>query len=113
MQAKKFSGAVTRQLFNFIRIYVNFAKPETAIKFEETIKSFTENNQTMGLEEQILKMMRKEGKSEGRSEGKIESSTLFVENLFRSTDFSNEKIASLADVSVKFVGEMREKHSQQ
>ena len=112
LQAKGFSRKTTRQLFNFISNYVNFAKPETAIKFEEETKAFTPNNEPMGLEEQILEMKKQEGREEGLVKGEAKRSTILVENLLLSTDFSNEKIASLAAVTISFVEETRNKISQ-
>jgi len=44
---------------------------------------------------------------EGREEAKIESATAFVENLLKGSDFSVEKIASLANVSVEFVSKVK------
>lgn len=45
----------------------------------------------------------KEGREEGREEGQMQSKETFVRNLLHNTDFSPEKIAALADVSVAFV----------
>lgn len=67
----------------------------------------------MGLEEQILEVKRQEGKQEGKQEGRqetlLERNTLFVDNLLRSTDFTDERIASLAGVSQEFVQQARAK----
>lgn len=49
----------------------------------------------MGLEELILQIVREEAK--------LEREHLFVTNLLQQTDFPNEKIASLVDVDVAFV----------
>lgn len=40
----------------------------------------------------------------GREEAEEEKTQLFVENLLKATDFSAEKIASLAEVSLVYVG---------
>ena len=101
MYAKGFSAAITRQLFNFIKLYVNFAKPETAFIFDKAIEKITNNTKPMGLEEQVLEMKKQEGRQEG--------SSFFVENLLRSTDFTDERIASLAGVSLEFVRQTRKK----
>jgi predicted transposase YdaD len=112
-----FESQTIRYLFNFIRHYVNFAKPETAAKFELAIESFTPNRSNMGIEEIIIKMARQEGKVEGKAEGRVESdlekSTFFVENLLRSTNFDEKKIASLAGVEVAFVKDIKTKLGSQ
>ena len=60
-----------------------------------------------------------EGKAAGKAEGKAEGieegiekgiekkNRIFVTNLLEETDFSNEKIALMADVSVAFVKKIR------
>jgi hypothetical protein len=45
---------------------------------------------------------------EGREEGRTEKEIIFVKKLLTSTEFSDDKIADLADVSVEFVKEIRE-----
>ncbi len=117
MLARGFSEKTINHLIDFIRLYVNFANPETVIKFDKAIDILTNNIQPMGIREQIIQMAeqkgrkegRQEGHNEGRKEGRNERDTIFVENLLRSTDFTDERIATLADVSIEFVKEMREK----
>jgi len=48
-----------------------------------------------------------------RMESREETSRLFVENLLKESEFSVEKIASLANVSVDFVNEVKNKLSSQ
>lgn len=107
MLAAGFSKKITGHLLNFIKRYVNFDKPEMRTKFEEQTDLLTGKRITMGLREQILQMEREEGRFEGKAEGKVEEKNLFVENLLRSTDFNDEKIASLAGVSIEFVQGVR------
>ncbi len=105
LYAKGFVRQTISNLLDFIKAYVNFAKPETAIKFDKEIDLITNNTTTMGIREQILEMK----KQEGRQETFLEQKTLFVENLLRSSDFTDEKIASLAGVSQDFVQQIRGK----
>jgi predicted transposase/invertase (TIGR01784 family) len=48
-----------------------------------------------------------EGLEKGRIEGEEKSKRIFVENLLSNTDFTVEKIASLADVTVEFVNQIK------
>lgn len=113
MLARGFSENTINHLIDFIRLYVNFANPKTAIKFDKAIDVLTNNVQPMGIREQIIQMAeqkgRKQGRNEGRDEGRKERDTVFVENLLRTTDFSDERIAEVADISVGFVKEARAK----
>jgi hypothetical protein len=54
----------------------------------------------MGIDEYI--------KLEGIEIGREEKGRKVVENLLRETDFTKEKISTLADVSIEFVDEVRE-----
>ncbi len=47
-----------------------------------------------------VEYLKLEGKAEGKAEGKEEAATAFVENLLKGSDFSVEKIASLAKMSL-------------
>jgi hypothetical protein len=85
-----------RAIFNFLRNYVLFEKPETNRKFDNLFKQ-TDKTSVMNTVE-YLKM-----------EGKEEAATVFVENLLKGSDFTVEKIASLANVTVEFVNEVRNK----
>lgn len=84
---------------------MNFAEPETAIKFDREIDISINNIYPMGIREQILEMREQKGLREGRTE----RDNIFVENLLRTTDFPDERIASLTAVSIDFVKEIREK----
>ena len=78
--------------------------------FKERIQSQDKNN-IMGIDE-YLKMVGKEegleqGLEQGRLEGEENSRRLFVGNLLKDSDFSIEKIASLANVTVDFVKDIK------
>lgn len=117
MHTRQFSKKTINHLLDFIKLYVRFAKPETAIKFDNEIDLLTNNIQPMGIREQIIQMAEqeglkqglKQGRQEGRQEGHKERDTMFVENLLRNTDFSDEKIAAIAVVPIQFVKEIKEK----
>jgi hypothetical protein len=87
---KGFGMEKIRAIFNFLRNYVLFEKPETNRKFDKLFKE-TDKTSVMNTVE-YLKM-----------EGKEEAAAAFVENLLKGSDFVVEKIASLANVSVEFV----------
>ena len=83
-----------RAIFNFLRNYVLFEKPETNRKSDKLFKE-TDKTSVMNTVE-YLKM-----------EGKEEAAAAFVENLLKGSDFVVEKIASLANVSVEFVNKVK------
>ena len=75
-----------------------FEKPETNRKFDNLFKE-TDKTSVMNTVEYL--------KMEGREEARIESATTFVQNLLKGSDFTAEKIASLANVSVEFVNKVK------
>jgi len=98
LQEKGFSPAKIRAIFRFLRNYVLFDKSETNLKFDYLFKQ-SDKIDIMNMTEYI--------KMEGREEGKQAATIAFVENLLRDSDFSDEKIASLANVTVEFVYEIK------
>jgi predicted transposase/invertase (TIGR01784 family) len=108
---KNINPVKTRAIMNFLKYYVSFENRENVIKFDVEIKVLTNNNFTMGIEELLLERAERrgieKGREEGKEEGKEESAYLFVKNLLTSTDFHDEKIASLASVDVSFVQQVR------
>ena len=101
MLTRGFTSKTVERMLVFIKEYVNFAKPETAIKFDQAIDLLTNNIQPMGIIEQVLELREQKGRRE--------RNTIFVENLIRNTDFLDERIAELADVPIEFVKKMRVK----
>jgi hypothetical protein len=73
----------------------------------EQIDQITGKRNTMGIIEQLAQIKSEEalerGLQTGLAQGQQISSRLFVENLLKKTEFSLEKIASLANVPVGFV----------
>lgn len=50
---------------------------------------------------------RQEGRMEGRQEGRMERAEKVVRNLIKSSDFSDEQIANIAEVPAEYVARMR------
>jgi len=96
LMEKGFSMDKIRAIFNFLRNYVLFDKPETNRKFDKLFKQSDKVNVMNTVE--YLKM-----------EGREEAAASFVENLLKGSDFAVEKIASLANVTVDFVNEIKNK----
>ena len=59
----------------------------------------------MTWEETILYIV----KEEGLEQGHLERNTVIVQNLLRETKFNEEEISRLADVSIDFVREIKQK----
>ena len=79
--------------------YILFENQQTNLIFDEQIDKITGKINTMGLIEQIREIKIQEVREE--------EAKRFIENLLSSTDFSVEKIASLAGVPVDFVEKVK------
>jgi len=104
LQEKGFGIDKIRAIFNFLRNYVLFDKPETNRKFDRLFRQ-TDKISVMNTVE-YLKM---EGREEGIVVGREEANAISVENLLKQTDFTVEKIASLINVTVEFVNKIKNK----
>jgi hypothetical protein len=93
-----------RAIFNFLRNYVLFEKPETSRKFDNLFEQ-TDKVSIMNTTEYL----KAEGREEGIEVGKEQAAAAFVENLLKGSDFTVDKIASLANVSVEFVNDVKNK----
>jgi len=98
LQEKGFPIEKIRAIFNFLRNYVLFEKPETYRKFDNLFGQSDKAGVMNTVE--YLKM-------EGREEARLESATAFVENLLKGSNFTVKKIAALANVSIEFVKEIK------
>jgi hypothetical protein len=88
-----------RGLMNFLIYYIRFEKQETNRIFEQSKQKLTGGSNTMGIEELLLDRAEKQG---------IEKkSRKIVRNLLKHTDFSDEQIAKLAEVSKEYVAKLR------
>ena len=61
----------------------------------------------MGLKEFILDRERRIARKEALEEAREEKNSTFTQNLITQTDFSDEKIATLANVELEYVKKMR------
>jgi hypothetical protein len=93
---KGFAMDKIRAIFNFLRNYVLFEKPETNRKFDNLFSETDKINVMNTIE--YLKM-----------EGREEATASIVQNLLKQSDLAVEKIASLANVSVEFVNKIKSK----
>lgn len=98
LEDKGFPPAVFRAIFKFLRNYVLFEKSETSRKFDDEYR-VTDKYNIMNT----LDIIKEEGEIVGREKAAV----IFVQNLLRQSDFSVEKIAAVASVSVEFVNEIK------
>ncbi len=105
---KKFSKDKIRVLMDFLRYYIRFEKADNRAKFEKEIDQITNHKPTMGLEQFLLERALREGRQEGRQEGKQEEQRVFVTNMIRKTQFTDEQIAEIAETSVANVAQLRQ-----
>lgn len=101
---KKFSKQKIERLYNFLQTYIVFDKQEMNIKFDEITKS---KATVMGVTEMIKEIFTEEGLQKGLLKGLQKGQTIFVGNLIKETDFSDKKIARLANVTIAFVKKIR------
>jgi predicted transposase YdaD len=102
-------------ILSFLKNYVPFENPEENRIFMDKIDLTTGKRNTMGIIEQLADMRakeaREEGILEGRTEGMLEglqkAKREMVENLLHQTEFSDDKVASIANVSVTLVAQVR------
>jgi len=105
---KPLPGNKVRAIMDFLKHYVHFEKPENRAKFEEEILAITgKNNANMNTQEYLLQKYRREGIEKGIKEGMEAKSIAFIKSLLSNTDFTDEKIAALADVTVAFVQQVK------
>jgi hypothetical protein len=83
-------------VLKFLDNYVRFEKPETNRIFKERIDEITHKQNTMDIFEAVEEM---------KIEEKLQE---VVRNLLMGTEFSDDKIAGLAGVSIDFVREVKE-----
>jgi flagellar biosynthesis/type III secretory pathway protein FliH len=95
-------------ILTFLANYVPFENPEENRTFMDKIDSITGKRNTMGIIEQIQEIRYKEAEEKGILEGLQKAKHEMVKNLLQQTEFSDDKIASLANVSVAFVEKARQ-----
>ncbi|MGV8094276.1 MAG: hypothetical protein AB2L24_20650 [Mangrovibacterium sp.] len=84
---------------NFLTYYIRFEKQETSCIFEQEKQKLAGGSNTMGIEELLLDRAEKQGIEKNRRK--------IIRNLMTHTDFSDEQIAKLADVSKEYVQKLR------
>jgi len=87
-----------------INNYVQFKKPENNRIFSEETDKKTGKTNTMGILEQLIEIKSQEAMEKGLEEGNKKAVKAYLNN----TEFSVEKIASLVDVPVSFVEQLKE-----
>ena len=98
-----FNKRKIKAVLTFLDNYVLFEKPEMNRIFREELDRLSGKKNTMGIIEQVAQMKAEEARAEG---GEV-ARRLFVENLLKETKFSDEKIASLSNVSVGVVRKIK------
>jgi hypothetical protein len=104
---KNFSKPKIDALLRFLKLYVRFEKQELIHKFDDELDIITNRPNTMGLKEFVLDRERRMALKEGREVEREENNSIFTQNLISQTDFSDEKIALLANVEIEYVKKMR------
>jgi hypothetical protein len=108
LQEKGFPMEKIRAIFNFLRNYVLFEKPETNRKFEKLVGQ-TDKSSVMNTVEYLRMEGREEGIEVGIELGKEQATAAIVENLLKGSEFTVDKIASLANVTEGFVNMVKDK----
>ena len=104
-ERRKFAKGKIGAVLTFLNNYILFENQEMNRIFEEQLDTLTGKINTMGIFEQLAEIRSEEARIETREA----YSRKFVENLLSNTDLSLDKIASLADVPLSFVEEVRNK----
>ncbi len=110
------------KLMEFLKFYVRLGDEEMDVQLDLEIDSVVNQSYiSMTFEEAILHIVKEEAKEygieeglergleQGLAKGHLERNTAFVQNLLRETQFTDEEIARLADVSIEFVQEIKQK----
>jgi hypothetical protein len=111
LKEKGFSEQKIKAIMIFLHNYVQFDKPEMNRIFVEEVDHIFGKKNFMGIAEHLAEIRATEARKialkEGLEEGKENASRLFVENLLKDSDFTQAKIASLANVSLAFVKKVK------
>jgi predicted transposase YdaD len=94
------------KLLYFLKLYVEFNDERSNTKFDSEILTLTHNRyKTMGIEETLTAMLK-----EQMTERLLRNRDItFARNLLKSTDFDDEKIASLLGATTDFVNDVKNK----
>ncbi|GGM77951.1 hypothetical protein GCM10010967_07060 [Dyadobacter beijingensis] len=106
------------KLMEFLKFYIRLGNEEMDEQLDLEIDSVANQSYiSMTFEEAILHIVKEEAKEygiekgleRGVEQGHLERNTTFVQNLLRETQFTDERIAQLADVPIEFVQEIKQK----
>jgi flagellar biosynthesis/type III secretory pathway protein FliH len=103
---KGFDKEKIRVIFNFLRSYVLFEKPETNRKFDNQFKKI-EKSDVMKMDDFVKMEAREEGLAEGYAKGQAEERRNSILALLANTEFSVQQIASIFGVSESFVDKVK------
>jgi hypothetical protein len=110
LMRKGFSVRKVRAIFSFLENMVLFENREMNRTFRRRIQSHDKRD-IMGIDEYVrqegFEIGMEEGIEKGIEKGRQEAQRVIVANLLAGTEFSTDKIASLANVSEAFVKEVR------
>jgi hypothetical protein len=123
MYARNMDKTSMRALAGFLKMYVHFSKPESYRIFDNEIKTITNNNITMGIEELVLHLTEQKGIekgiekgleeglekgiAKGIEEGLEKGNVKEVRNLITKLGLSDEQAADVAGVTIEFVKQVR------
>ncbi|WP_316812232.1 hypothetical protein [Pedobacter heparinus] len=101
----KFNPVQIKEFVQFLNRIIIVKNSKYNIIFDQQVRNLTGGTVTMGITE-TLKMLDRE---EGIEIGEARKSHDVVENLISELNLSNEQIARIAEVTVEFVKQVREK----
>jgi hypothetical protein len=88
--------------------YIHRRTDMTDDEYSNLVYNFTQNSKNMA-HSSIMETIIKKFKTEERKEVSLEKDEEFVTNLLLQTDFDDAKIASLANVTLDFIAQIRQK----
>ncbi|PWK23318.1 putative YhgA-like transposase [Arcicella aurantiaca] len=106
--SKNITKEKIRGLMNFLKLYVRFGNDEFISKFDKEVDVITNKPvKTMGIEEFVLDRERRVGLKKGIEIANKKKDTIFVKNLLEKTDFNDQQIADIANVTLEFIAKIR------
>jgi predicted transposase/invertase (TIGR01784 family) len=126
LKEANYPSETIRNILNFIRFYVKFAKEENETKFENKLSDIIQNRKNMGIEEAIITEIKKQSLTEGEQLGLQKGEQLGLQKgeqlglqkgeqlglqkglqkailaMYRK-GFSNQEIAETLEVNISFV----------
>ena len=104
LSAKGFNREKITALIGFLKLYVRFGNSENDLKFEDELEqTLNRPKATMGIVEFVIERERRDAEKKGIEQGTTSRDYSFVKSLLKQTDFDDDKIALLADVSLAFI----------